>query len=102
MASFNGLMVNRTTEGVFSTTQGEKIDWLILPKTQDDFHSHRDLAQYVEVNIRPEVCAAVQVIALRNKPTDKEGYKSLEKGVKFLKQTVTQCLNFVKLKLNTT
>lgn len=66
-----------------------------------DFISQRALAQYIGVNVRPDICAPVQLIAPgKNEVTDKD-IKSLKKTTKFLKETIEQGLTFVPLNLET-
>ena len=55
--------------------------------------------QYIGVNVRPDVCAPVQLIAPGNKPTSPEEYKSLQKTTKYLQKTKEQGLNYLPLDL---
>lgn len=98
--SFNGIMIHK--EGTkMVIAQKEKIDRLHMVDTQVEFNSQRALAQYVGVNVRPDVCAPIQLIAPGSQPTTDAEFKSLRRSTKFLKETRTQGLNFTPLNLET-
>ena len=81
--------------------QSDKIRRLEPADNSSDFISQRALAQYIGVNVRPDICAPVQLIAPgKNEVTDKD-IKSLKKTTKFLKETIEQGLTFVPLNLET-
>ena len=90
-------------EGVrYSMSQADKIEKLAIAETQQEFTSQRALAQYIGVNVRPDICAPVQLIAPGKLPTTDKERKSLKKTTKFLKETIDQGLNYVALDLKTT
>ena len=97
--SFNGINICRTIEGQYKINQTDKIDRLESSTTQKGFASMRALAQYVGVNVRPDVCAPIQLIAPGSEPTTKEQFTSLRKAVEFLKETKEIGLTYVKLNM---
>lgn len=60
---FNGLDISINREGVYFMNQEEKSNQLLVPKTEKAFKSQRALGQDTGMNCRPDVCAAVQLIA---------------------------------------
>lgn len=73
-------------------SQTDKIERLTTATTQQAFSSQGAAAQYIGINTRPDICAAVHLIAPGNAPTKPEEYKSLAKSIKFLHETKTQGL----------
>ena len=96
--SFNGIMINKLQNG-YRMSQTDKVDRLTIATTQKAFSSQRAAAQYIGVNTRPDICAAVQLIAPGNAPTTPAEFKSLSKSIKFLQETKDQGLTYVNLDL---
>lgn len=94
---FRGLTIKRNHEGVFFTTQEDKIKILSKKSTQKELSSSRSLARYVGVCVRPYVCAPVQLIAPGNTSSTEARFKALHKSTGFLRKTDKQRLNFVTL-----
>lgn len=68
-SQFNVLTIKRPNDGTITLGQEEKINKLTTARTQKQFASNRSLAQYVAVNVPPDICAAVQSIAPGNDNT---------------------------------
>lgn len=85
----------------YRLTQTEKISKLNFDNTAASFVSNRALAQYIGVNVRPDVCAPVQLIAPGLEPPTKEEMKLLRKIIDFLKDTSGQGLDYVKVDMDT-
>ena len=99
--SFNGIYICKKGE-TYSMTHGEKIDKLECVETQKAFVSQKALAQYIGVNVRPDVCASIQLVAPGSKPTSDEEYKTFKRTVKSMIATRDQGLNFIKLDIPST
>lgn len=99
--AFNGLEIARHDDGIITITQEDKIYRIRTPTSQAELASQRALAQYVGVNTRPDVCAAIQLVAPGSKPPTPAEFKSFAKTVKFMQQTKPQGLSFVPLDLTT-
>lgn len=78
-------------------TKSKKIENLSTPTTEEGFRSQSALAQYIVVNCRPDVCAAVQLIAPGSTKVEDAQFKSLGKAVPHLKETKKIGFDFVKL-----
>ena len=108
---FNGISIKSKTETQTSNTEtmrGYTITQCDKIRKLDDkiegekqFISQRALAQYIGVNVRPDICAPVQLITPGNAPPSNNDYKSLMKTIKFLKATTSQGLNYVPIDLQT-
>lgn len=67
-----------TSEGsVPEMTQKDDVAELIVPTDQKAFTSQRELAKYIGVNSRAEICANVHLVAPGSNPTSKDEYKCL-------------------------
>lgn len=84
-------------DGMFLMTQKEKINKLETPRTEERFKSQRTPGQYIGVNCRPDICAAVQPIAPGHQAICDAQFKSLRKVVDHLNDTGDVGINFVKL-----
>lgn len=84
---FNGIVLSRSNNGIVCLTQATKIDMLDMPSTLSFFGSQRAAAQYIGVNRRPDLSAAVQRIAPRSTPTTSEEFKALIKAITFMEGT---------------
>lgn len=60
---FNGIRVQRTENGTIKMDQVDKISKIYITEMQVQFASQRVLAQYDGGNSRPEICAAMQLLA---------------------------------------
>ena len=69
--------------------------------TVAEFVSHRALAQYIGVNVRPDICTPIQLLAPESIPPSIKEMKTLKKVTKFLKGTAGQGLDYVKLDMKT-
>lgn len=97
--TFNGITIT-SHDNMIKIQQTEKIMKLKPATTDKEFASQRALAQYIGVNVRPDTCAPIQLIAPGNAPTTKSEFKTLKKATAFLKDTKEQGLNFVPLNLD--
>lgn len=97
--SFNGIQITKKAGNIYQIAQPDEITDLVITTDQKVFAGQRASAQYVGVNTRPEICAAVQIIARGNSPTIKKEYKYLNKDITFLQDTGTKGLNYVPLDL---
>lgn len=98
---FNGLTIRQQADGLVILNQTEKIENLSPAADQKAFASTRALAQYIGVNISPDICAPVQLIAPGNSDASPEEYKLLNKVVNFVKEAKDSLLKFVPLHLKT-
>ena len=109
--SFNGISIKSNMMSpnpslpmmkTYTITQKDKIRKLDDKiEGEKQFISQRSLAQYIGVNVRPDICAPVQLITPGNAPPSSSDYKSLMKTIKFLKATASQGLNYVPIDLKT-
>lgn len=58
-----GVRIVRGRNGEIRMDQRDKIYKLTVPATKKEFTSKKAMAQYVGVRCRPDICAAVQLIA---------------------------------------
>ena len=91
--------LSRNRDVRYKITQQDKVTKLKLVDNIADFVSFRALAQYIGVNVRPDICAPVQLIAPGSTPPSRGDMKTLNKVTKFLKATIDQGLNYVPLNL---
>lgn len=98
---FNGSVVSQYKNATITLTQEAKIQKLNIPTDEKAFISHRALAQYIGVSVRPDVCAPVQLVAPGNQPITKPEYSQLTRSIKFLKSTARTGLKFVPLDIDT-
>lgn len=63
--------------------------------------SSRGLAQYVGINVRPDVCAPIQLIAPGNAPPSRAEKKLLEKLINSLTEIIYQGLDYLPVDLDT-
>lgn len=98
---FNGLHISKLNDGKVLLGQHEKIEKLQTPSDEKRFASMRALAQYVGVNIGPDICAPVQLVAPGSEQTTAAEFKTLEKVIDFLKDTKDFKMVFTPLKLDT-
>ena len=98
---FNGLCIKQIDKGLISMTQEEKIDKVKHPTTEEEFASQRALAQYIGVCSRPDICAAVQLLAPGSEPTTPAEMKQFSKAVKHLHDTSTIGLKFKGIDMTT-
>lgn len=75
--------------------QRKKISRISHPTTYNAFASKRVMAQYVGVNCRPDVCAAVQLIAPGGDRVTKEEYLTMNRVIIHLKSYPRFGLTFV-------
>lgn len=85
----------------YRITKEDKIMKLEYAYDVYKFVSNRALAQYIGVNFRPESCAHIQIIAPGKDPPSKQDLKLLKKITKFMKETIEQGLEYVRLGLKT-
>ena len=100
--TFNGLTLTRSTNGKIYATQKEKILRLKHPTNQSEFTSNRALAQYIGVCVRPDLCAAIQLLAPGKEPTTPTEMKQLTKTINRLHETSDTGLSFCPLNLDKT
>lgn len=62
---------------VVTMYQTEKVYKQQVPWKLEEFASQRSLAQYICVNTRPDICAAVQLIAPGSEPTSEKEMNDL-------------------------
>lgn len=61
--TFNGVRIARGMNRDIRMDQPEKIDKITVPANENVIASKRAMEKYVGVNFRPDICAAVQMIA---------------------------------------
>lgn len=84
--TFNGLPINIETDEHLNTTKVDKINKIKAGSTQKEFASIRALGQNIGVNVRPEICAPIQLIVPGDAPPTEQQLKALAKTLKFLQQ----------------
>lgn len=93
---FNGLEIT-VKDGVgLSIAQKRIIEKLKTPSIKSEWKSERTLAQYNGMNCRPEMSAAVQLIALKKKMTTKPQYTSSKRTFGHLKKDQCTRTGFCK------
>lgn len=95
--NFNGFSTSLQSDKIIRITQKKKITKLNIPRTEEGFKSQRGLAQYIGVKCRPNVCAAVQLIAPGREAIDEAQLTSLREAIRHLKNTSEVGLDFVRL-----
>lgn len=86
-------------DGRITITHVDNFSRIRIPNTQAELSSQREMDQYVGFKKRPEVCAAIQLVAPGNNTSTPADYKSFAKTTKFLQQTKQQGIYFVPLDL---
>lgn len=86
---------------VYRIMQEEKVKRIALTDMEELFVSNRELAKYVGLNFRPDVCASVNTISPGNDLTNQQHIKQFRKITTFIKETADQGLDFVRLILET-
>lgn len=67
----------------FYITQTEKITKLKSTAAEKEFSRQRALAQYIEVNVRPDLCVPIELISPGKTPTTAAEFKALTKSIVF-------------------
>lgn len=73
--TFNGIDIRRSSPRSplgLSRTHIDRIDKIEEAATPNQFKSQRSLRQYIGVNLRPDICASIQIIAPLNIPPSGE------------------------------
>lgn len=86
----------------YRVTQEDKIARLKHADTIPEFISARELAQYIGMKTRPDVCAPIKLIAPGNTPPPNKEIRLLKNITTFMKDTCDQGLDYVKLYLRRT
>lgn len=74
----------------YRMTQEDKIEKMAYANSEKEFIINRALGQHVRVNVRPDVCAPIQLLAPGRDPPTKKEAKTLQKITQFLKYTASQ------------
>ena len=93
---FNGITLMNNM-GTYTMMQADKILKLRVPTNNAEYISQRALAQYVGVNVRPDVCAPVQLLVPGKEEVTTLQYKQLKKVLEYMMDTKNQGLNYVSL-----
>lgn len=99
--SFNGINISFNCDQLIHIMQENKIKSLYVQTEDNEFSSHRVLAQYIRVNWKLELCAAVQLIAHSANKVRKADYRSLRRIIVYLKIIKKQILAFVRFNMET-
>lgn len=94
---FNGSGISIKECGVNSLDQSDKLEKVSIPETQSDLVSVRAQIQYVGCCTRPDLCAAVQLLASAVTSPVPETYKTMEKVVDRCHETAKLGLNYIPL-----
>lgn len=97
--SFNGVNIVKHTDNRISIAQEDKVSNIGIPKTQAELSRKLSLDKYVGVNKITDVCSAIKLITLSNKPSTLDDFKSFAKTTKLLHKTMQKGLYFVPLDL---
>lgn len=81
--------------------QEEKVTRLTVPTNEKDFASKREMAQYIGVNCRPDICAAIQLIAPGGESLKNSEYATIRKVIDHLQSDPPFGLTFVPIYLST-
>lgn len=100
-AEFNGVNLKLDDEGVYHLVQDQKLSSLTVAQDRDDFVSTRAKAQYIGNCTRPDICAAVQLLASSTTTPEEKDYKSLEAVVRRCNATANVGLKYVPLDMKT-
>lgn len=91
---FNGVILKKEGQSMMMT-QAENTAKLRIPECERSFASIRAMAEYMGVNLRPDIAAGVQFIAPGGHPTDKEEFATLKKFINHLKRRpMSDCATF--------
>lgn len=96
----NGLNIRRLQDGTITRDEKEKIAKLVRATDEISFICDRELAQYIGLYLRPDICAAVQPIAPCGDPVTKDELKPMRKPTTFIKVTSDEHLSIVPIDLN--
>lgn len=99
--SFNGVQLANGTNGIIIRDQAEKIKRLTIPTTEKYFASARAMAQYIGVNCRPDVGAAVQLNAPGGQTVTKDEFSTLRKVILYLQSDPAFGLTYIPIYMST-
>lgn len=97
---FNGCHITAYGSAGYGITQSDKRSKLKPPTTREEFVSNRALAQYIGCCTRPDICAAVQLLASATDDPSEKNYTSLQKIIKHCNNTTKSGLRYIPLDLN--
>lgn len=72
-------------ENRYQMTQEDKTAKMKYTATESKLISKRSLGKYIEVHVRADLCAPIQVLSPGREPTTKRELKTLHQITKFLK-----------------